>query len=332
MVGGACDCQGMEMLRILFTADDFASTRFLPEPAPMLEMKFAARGLRSGIRAPWGERWRYAVLGAVPLSAEPMRELTAHFSWSLTPDDVLTADLDESIEMHRRLTPQRAREELARWCSAPSTGVPALFRHALDGDRDAARVWLSAARTMFAAAVEPYLADVRANHHTELARQGRLLASRGVAATLATLLAGARWCGECLQIDSPQERTVHLRGRGLVVTPTAFWTGPPLLGESPDRPVLLAYPAPTTLSLRVGTESDPLAAILGTTRAAVLRLLAEEHTTGDIARRLGISAASASEQAAALRAARLIGSRRDGKAVVHHATVLGLDLVGANTW
>ena len=156
---------------------------------------------------------------------------------------------------------------------------------------------------------------------------------RGVSRdTLTTLLPGARWCGDCLQIDSPQERTIRLGGRGLVVTPTAFWTGPPLLGELPDQPVLLAYPAPTTLNLRVGTESDSLAAILGTTRAAVLRLLAVEHTTGDIARRLGISAASASRACCqALRAARLIDSRRDGKAVVHHVTVLGLDLIGANT-
>ena len=320
------------MLRILFTADDFALTRFLPEPAPVLEMKFAARGLRRGIRAPWGERWRHTVLGAMPISTGPMRELTTHFSWSLTPNDVLVADLDESIDMFMGFTPQRARAELALWSSAPSTGVPALFRHAIDGNHDAGRIWLGTARTMFATAVEPYLADVRANHLTELARQGRLLASRGVAATLTTLLPGARWCGEHLEIDSPQERTIRLGGRGLVVTPTAFWTGPPLLGELPDQPVLLAYPAPTTLSLRVGTESDPLAAILGATRAAVLRLLADEHTTGDTARQLGISAASASEHAAALRAARLIGSRRDGKAVVHHATVLGLDLIGANTW
>ncbi len=319
------------MLRILFTGDDFALTRFLPEPAPLLEMKFAARGLRRGIRAPWGERWRCAVLGAVPISAGPMRELTAHFSWSLTPDAVLVGDLDEGIDMFMGVTPQRAREEMALWFSAPSTGEPAMLRHAIDGDRDAGRVLLGTARTMFAAAVEPYFADVRANHHTELARQGRLLASRGVAATLTTVLPGARWSGEYLQIDSPQERTIRLRGRGLVVTPTAFWTGPPLLGELPDQPVLLAYPAPTTLTLRVGTESDSLVAILGTTRAAVLRLLAVEHTTGDIARQLGISAASASEHAAALRAARLIGSRRDGKAVVHHATVLGLDLIGANT-
>jgi DNA-binding transcriptional ArsR family regulator len=50
-------------------------------------------------------------------------------------------------------------------------------------------------------------------------------------------------------------------------------------------------------------------------RAAVLRLLSGGHTTGDIARRSGISAASASEPAAALRAAGLTVSRPDGKAV-----------------
>ena len=72
-----------------------------------------------------------------------------------------------------------------------------------------------------------------------------------------------------------------------MLTPVVFWTGPPLVGELGDQPVVLAYPAPTELTFRVGSESDTLAAILGSTRAAVLRLLAEQHTTGDIARTLG---------------------------------------------
>jgi hypothetical protein len=118
------------MLRILFTGDVFASTRFLSEPAPLLEMKFAARGLRRGIRAPWGERWRCAVLGALPISAGPMRELTAHFSWSLTPNAVLAGDLDEGIDRFMGVTPRRAREEMALWFSAQHdrmhTGQPQL--------------------------------------------------------------------------------------------------------------------------------------------------------------------------------------------------------------
>ncbi len=327
-----CDCQGDRHAGILFTADDFASTRFLAEPAPSLELKFAARGLRRGIRAPWGERWRCSALAAVPKSARPaVRQIGGHFSWALTPTVAVCTNLDEGIEALLDLGPKRVREELALFFSAPNSGVPLLLRYAIEGDRDAGRVMLHGTKTAFTAMVQPYWADIRANHHSELAQHGRLLARRGIRAALTTVIPGASWCGDCLRIDNPQDHTVRLCGRGLVITPAAFWTGPPLVGELPDQPVLLAYPAPAVLSIRVDTESDSLAAILGTTRAAVLRLLSTEHTTGDVARQLGISAASASEHSAALRAARLISSRRDGKAVIHHATVLGLDLIKLNT-
>ena len=176
----------------------------------------------------------------------------------------------------------------------------------------------------------PESPDIRANHHGELIRRGRLVADRGLRTALTATIPGSRWSGDCLEIDTPQERTVSLGGRGVVLTPVVFWTGPPLVGELGDQPVVLAYPAPAELTFRVGSESDTLAAILGSTRAAALPLLADEHTTGDIARTLGISPASASEHASALRAARLVDSRRDGKAVVHHATGLGGDLLDAN--
>lgn len=318
------------MLRILFTSDDLASTRFLPESAPMLELKFAARGLRGGIRAPWGERWRSRSLAAIPMSARPaVRHIGGHFSWALSPTLAVSADLDEAMETFLGFGRERLREEMALYFSAPNSGVP--LWNAFEGDRDAGRVLTRVTKTAFTATMQPYWADIRANHHSELAQHGRLLASRGIRDALTTVIPGANWCGNCLRIDSPQDRAVRLGGRGLVVTPTAFWTGPPLVGELPDQPVLLAYPAPAVLSIRVGAESDSLAAILGATRAAVLRLLSTEHTTGDIARQLGISAASASEHSATLRAARLISSRRDGKAVIHRATVLGLDLIKLNS-
>jgi DNA-binding transcriptional ArsR family regulator len=252
-----------------------------------------------------------------------------HFSWALSPTFAVSADLDEAMETFLGFGTQRLREEMALYFSAPNSGVP--LWNAFAGDRDAGRVLTRVTETAFRAAVQPYWEDVRANHYSELAQHGRLLACQWVGAALATVIPGATWCGDCLLIDSSQDRTVRLGGRGLVITPTAFWTGPPLVGELPDQPVLLAYSAPPVLSIRVGAEADSLAAVLGATRAAVLRLLPTEHTTGDIARQLDISAPSASEHSAALRAARLISSRRDGKAVVHRATVLGLDLIRLNS-
>lgn len=315
------------MLRILFTAEDLASTRFVPQPAPILETKLAAIGLQRGIGAPWGERWRHRALAAFPRSAQPVRDLVPGFSWTVSPSSVV-ADFDSWREASASLGPHHQHAEIQLWYGSGT--VPPLIRASAEGDREAERVFLRAINAAFTALVQPYWADVRANHQAELIRQGRVLTTCGVGSMLTTAIAGARWCGDWLLIDSPYERTVRLGGRGLVLTPVAFWSGPPLIGEVTDQPVVLAYPAPATLSVRIGIESDTLAAILGTTRAAVLRLLITEYTTGEVARQLGISAATASEHTSALRAARLITSRRDGKEVVHHTAELGRDLIEAN--
>jgi DNA-binding transcriptional ArsR family regulator len=317
------------MLRLVFTANDFASTQFLAQPAPALEMKFAALALRQGIWTPWGERWRCRALAATRTSSVSLRTLTSHFTWSISPT-MIAADLDESLEAAPRLSARQLRAELEQFRSCPNVGVPPFIRYALDGDREATLSLCRRTRSLFTTVLEPYWPDIRANHHSELVRRGRLVADRGLRIALTATIPGSRWSGDCLEIDTSQERTVCLGGRGVVLTPVVFWTGPPLVGELGDQPVVIAYPAPAELTFRVGSESDTLAAILGSTRAAVLRLLADEHTTGDIARTLGISPASASEHTSALRAARLVDSRRDGKAVVHHATGLGVDLLDVN--
>jgi DNA-binding transcriptional ArsR family regulator len=96
---------------------------------------------------------------------------------------------------------------------------------------------------------------------------------------------------------------------------TVRWTQPTLvypLGR-------FAWMAPTATK----SHGDPLAAVLGTTRARVLRALADEHTTSGLARVLGISLASASTHAAVLRDAGLVTSRRQGQSVRHTLTSLG---------
>jgi DNA-binding transcriptional ArsR family regulator len=294
-------------------------------------MKFAARALRQGISTPWGQRWRHRALAAFPLSTAPGRALVSHFSWSLSPT-VLGADFDEGMESIQRLSPRQANAELAVFTRGPTegAGAPHYLRHAIAGDREANLALGRTTSSAYRAVLEPYWPDIQANHQIELIRQGRIMARHGVRSALSTVIPGARWLGDCLEIDSPQRHTVALRGRGLVLTPAVFWAEAPLVGELGEHPVVLAYPAPADLTISVGPESDPLAAILGSTRAAVLRLLSSEHTTGDIARHLGVSAASVSGHTTALRQARLVCSRRDGKAVIHHATALGLDLIDAN--
>lgn len=75
-------------------------------------------------------------------------------------------------------------------------------------------------------------------------------------------------------------------------------------------------------------DGDSLAALLGPTRAAVLRALGEPRGTADLAGTVGISSASASEHARVLREAYLIETHREGRAVRHSLTAFGAAMPG----
>jgi DNA-binding transcriptional ArsR family regulator len=96
---------------------------------------------------------------------------------------------------------------------------------------------------------------------------------------------------------------------------------------------VLIYPAgadPATTPRSAPTEAavpDGLADLLGQTRAAVLVALAGGSTTGELARKLRISPAGASQHATVLRRAGLILSTRRGNSVLHTLTPLGSALL-----
>jgi DNA-binding transcriptional ArsR family regulator len=94
----------------------------------------------------------------------------------------------------------------------------------------------------------------------------------------------------------------------------------------PERPVLVVVPA----AAPVRSAGDPLAELMGRTRAAVLRAAGRpgNHTTTTLARAVRVSLSSASEHLTALRAAGLVTSVRDGQAVVHRVTALGRGVSG----
>jgi hypothetical protein len=158
---------------------------------------------------------------------------------------------------------------------------------------------------------------------TDLRFRAWQLATKGVAATVDGLHPGIRWRDGVVEVDGPLDAEVNLSGRGLQLMPS-LWTRPGFTGRW-TQPTLVyplgrfAWMAPTATK----SDGDPLAAVLGTTRARVLRALADGHTTSGLARVLGISLASASTHAAVLRDAGLVTSRRQGQSVRHSLTSLG---------
>jgi len=131
---------------------------------------------------------------------------------------------------------------------------------------------------------------------------------------------------------------VPLNGRGIALVPSVFVGQIPSLHQNPSDPSsvpwLVLPPAGSRMEQR-HLWGDPrprgaaLAALVGRNRAAVLSAVAHGCTTTELADRVGISLASASQHASVLRDAGLITTRRQGSAVLHVLTPLGAELLQA---
>jgi DNA-binding transcriptional ArsR family regulator len=74
-----------------------------------------------------------------------------------------------------------------------------------------------------------------------------------------------------------------------------------------------------------------LGSLIGRTRAGILGALKTTSTTTELAHRLDVSLASASQHAAVLRSAGLISTHRQGGHVLHTLTALGVDLLNGDS-
>jgi DNA-binding transcriptional ArsR family regulator len=185
-------------------------------------------------------------------------------------------------------------------------------------------------------AVAPHWPVMRAHLDAERATRARILADGGIDLLFATLHPSLRWRPPVLELPGPRAESAgvidcRLAGRGLDVVPSVFCRDTPeAYLPADDGPGVLIYPVPdhaTALREPSGDVPDGLAGLVGPTRAAVLAALAGGSTTGEVARRLRISPAGASQHATVLRRAGLILSTRRGNSVLHTLTPLGTALL-----
>ncbi|MEU0401225.1 helix-turn-helix domain-containing protein [Streptomyces sp. NPDC006197] len=311
------------MLRIHFTPEDYTRVRFAPRPSPVPELHAALMMLGAPHEELLFGRWRGRLLRALPRAAEPLADLvpggTAPYFL-----DVLGETREEGLALIREAArPEFVRSELERVYAGQRAVPPPWVRGLHDGEEGAWRVLERAQRAAYETVLAPVWGRVQDLHRGEFTRHALTVAERGLGAALTALAPGLRdgvweWPG------APRE--VRLAGRGLVLLPTFHWRGGPLVQDLPGRPAVLAYPAGGGLPLAPSGASDgseALAGVLGRTRAELLRLLTEPRTTTELARCLGVSNATASEHAAALRAAELLTTTRTGRSVHHTPTPLG---------
>jgi DNA-binding transcriptional ArsR family regulator len=200
----------------------------------------------------------------------------------------------------------------------------------LRADPERARDLLAGAiEQAWQALIAPFWLRIRALLARDIEERSRTLAQRGLRATLDGLHERVRWTRNGLEVCNRHRETVKIGERGLVLMPSAFtWPHVAAVADEPWQPTII-YPALGVAELwRSPVQpTEPLARLLGRTRARVLTMLEHPTSTLTLAAQLKVSPAGASRHLIALRDAGLVAGARHGHEVRYARTALGSALL-----
>jgi DNA-binding transcriptional ArsR family regulator len=311
--------------QVHFSAEDLARTRFAVCPAPLVEAVLALAERRHRPGAQGSLRPGQAV-PALPVTALPLLDLVPAAGYWPEFLDPAVPDLDEGLEMVRATPRHVLRAQLARCWRSPAR-PPVWLRALADGHPEALERIRRGLRDLFAAWVAPRWPAIMTSFRDDVGGRVPVLVAGGLTGVFAALHPALAWRRGVLE-RTWRTAELTLDGHGLQLVPSTSWTGPPLFSLIPWEPgySALIYPARPAAACPVAVAAD-LAGLLGRTRAAVLESLRDPCGTSDLAARLKISAASASEHVTALRRAGLAETARSGRTARHALTPLGQSLL-----
>jgi DNA-binding transcriptional ArsR family regulator len=337
------------VLRIHFTVADIAKVR-LAVLGPLAELQLSLKLLQRTAGRTLFDPWRGPTAAGARILSPDVTELARYIApppgfvdlfTLLGPVDGYHAAIDRLCRAPAG--PVRAEFAFGPEVAGVRAGWIGDFAH---GDRAARDRLTGALGDYHALAIEPYWPRIRALLDNERAARIDVMATHGLDAMLAGLAPLLNWTPPVLEVPGsfgvdrpgrPAVTEVHLKGRGLILAPSVFnGADPGFYTPWNDDPALLIYPvpidAPTALRLWRRTDEPgerALAGLLGTTRAAALRVIADGCTTTELAHRIGISPGGASQHATVLREAGLVVSHRHRNTVRHTLTGLGAGLLNA---
>jgi DNA-binding transcriptional ArsR family regulator len=204
------------------------------------------------------------------------------------------------------------------------------------GDPSGPKRLVEALWEYWSVAIEPNWRAMRAVLDDDVAHRGTELTKGGLGAMLAGLHPSVSVIGDVLHVDKPCPNQEDLASGGMTLVPSVFTWPSVIFARSESRAYSLMYTARGVANPWIDGKpseagDDPLAALLGRGRAAVLTCLALPMSTTELAVRLRLSPPAISQHLAILRRSGLATSWRSGRRVLYRRSALADSIVAANT-
>jgi DNA-binding transcriptional ArsR family regulator len=321
------------LLTLEFSADDLARTHFACSPLweTVESLRVRQDPAAAVVHGPW------ITASADRLVGFELDELLAlvppqgYIPDFLTPppDDAFPA-MDGELMRLRATPPDRVRADIAqRFAGAPLPPVawPYLERPGQALDRLAELLG-----EYWARALEPEWPRIRALLEREVTERARQQALEGTGSLLADLHPAITWRSGRLSVRGRHEGRLRLGGRGLTVIPNAFvWPLACSMIADPWPPAIVYPPRGigTLWAPRYGDGQAALDALLGRTRATVLRALDAPCSTTELARRMELTPGAVSLHLTVMHEAGLLIRQRAGRSVLYRPSTIGEALLAA---
>jgi DNA-binding transcriptional ArsR family regulator len=310
---------------------DLSTVRFAWSPA--WETLLAVRMFIDPRGRPYHQTWHAAMAGEAarlhlaPLFAvNPLRGSVPDF---LAPPPHQPAPrFRDQLDEIRATPPEQVTEDLRR-CRQTLTGKAQGALDQMLTDPAAARDLLAGqVQAAWERLVAPFWPRIRAVLDADVAHRSRQLTGHGLRPMLEGIDARITWGEGTVVVNDGTDLTVELRGRGLVLMPSAYiWPAVAAIVDEPWQPTIV-YPARGIADLwqQAAPPPDALVRLLGRTRALLLARLDRPASTGTLAALHGLSPSGTSKHLIAMRDAGLITGTRHGHEIRYARTRLGTEL------
>lgn len=321
------------MIELVLSPEDLGLVRFAH--SPVRELVASLRTLQdpgsAQVYRGWlsGARHRLGDLDVELLKAlAPLRR--DQWNFLMPPLTVQWGHLDDELAGIAATPPDAVRAELAA-----AGAVPEILRPLHDNPEVELKRVVEQMARYWDAVVAPVWPQVRALVMSDLFYRLEQFATHGLAAVIGQLHPQVQLKGDRLLVAKKHEcvQRYDLTGTGVLLVPCVFsWPTLLVMCCGVSQPSL-TFPPRGVAALGLRDESidraEPLAPLLGRTRAQILATLAAPGTTTHLARVFDISPAAISQHLKVLKTSGLVEARRRGRVVLYQRTAAAAALLAA---